>query len=264
MAIFTDSAFYYGHEIDQGNLNVSFLEPWATDPTEKVAELNVGSYSLTEFGDELATRLSERGEQEYTVFIDRLTRKITIQADQTFSLLIGTGSTSAVSAYGLAGFSGDDLAGSLSYESNNGSGISFEPQFKLHNFVDFQDMQRKASASISESANGVPEIVSFGQILESEMEIIFSTNIDQGHEKLDNPIANNPTGYEDLRAFMVAITNKNTIEFIPDKLNPSIFNKALLQKTASSGQGVSFLLKEMRSSGLRGYWRSGKLTFREL
>jgi len=264
MAIFTDSAFYYGHNINANNQNISLREPYDTNPNEKIVELNIGSHSLTEYVDEIATRISDIGSQEYTATVDRFTRQITISADQPFELLVASGSTFEISAFNLMGFSGDDRTGLNSYTGDLPSGKSYEPQFKLHNYVDFKDMQRKSSASISESASGVPEIISFGKILEAEFEIMFATNINQGSDKIENPIRTDQNGYENLRDFMIDITDKNTIEIILDKQAPEIFHKALLQKTTASSQGIAFQLKEMRASGLRGYFRSGKLTFREL
>lgn len=262
--IFTHSSFYYGHVLSENNLYLSFREPFDTDTSEKIAELNVGDYSLSEFVDELARALNARGAQEYTVTIDRTTRIITISASQVFELLISSGNTVAISVFGLAGFSGSDLTGLTTYEATQASGKEYFPQFKLQSYVDLRDNIRKSQASVNESASGIPEIVSFGKIREMECDILFATDIDQGDEKLGSPIRTNLTGVQDLRDFVEAITDKNTIEFIPNRNDPDTFNKMILESSEDSGEGIKIQVKEIRTSGMTGYYKTGKLVFREV
>ena len=107
--ITTHSAFIYGHTIDNSNFYFGIDE----GSGEILVELNAGAYSLTDFANELARALNEFTTitNNYSVTIDRATRKLTISADNNFSILTTTSAQVSISAYSLAGFSGADKTG---------------------------------------------------------------------------------------------------------------------------------------------------------
>jgi hypothetical protein len=72
------------------------------------------------------------------------------------------------------------------------------------------------------------------------------------------------SGVSNLRSFMEAITLKSTIEFIPDRDNPTLFTKCLLESTRSSRDGTGFQLKEQYGMGLPGFYETDTLRFREV
>ena len=122
----TYSGWTYGHTIDDNN---KFLEFEEAVSGILVAELNVGSYSLQEFVNEISRAMNAKSlNLTYTTSLDRTTRKIIISGSDNFNLLISSGTTSSQSVYPLIGFTGSiDLSGSSSYESDSPSGSFFEP-----------------------------------------------------------------------------------------------------------------------------------------
>ena len=112
MSLATHSKFYYGFEIDETNQYLDFNE----GSGELSAELEIGLYSFTDYCAELARALNAAGGSTYTVTGNRTTRKITIAATGTFSLLVSSGSHEGTSAFATAGFTGADRSGSASYE----------------------------------------------------------------------------------------------------------------------------------------------------
>ena len=104
----TMSKWYYGHYIDTTNRNLPF-----NDGTDKVAILNVGDYTLTEFVTETSRALNAASSLTFTVSVDRSTRLITIAAGSTFELQTTSGASANV--FSLLGFSGADKTGTNTY-----------------------------------------------------------------------------------------------------------------------------------------------------
>jgi hypothetical protein len=257
MSLNTRSAFYYGHIVDETNNNLSFDE----GGSELIGVLNVGAYTLTDYANEVIRALNEAGADTYSVVINRATRILTISSDgTTFNILTTSGSTAGTTAWTMAGFTGADKTGSLSYAGDTGSGSAFLPQFLLQSYVSFDDNVRFNKSRVYESASGIVQSVSYGTLNFMECNVKFATNIDQGK---NSPIETNLTGEADLRAFLNGVIQKGNIEFIPDRDTPATFTKCVLESTPASKQGTAFVMKELYGMGLAGYWETGKLVFRK-
>ena len=238
--ITTDSSFIYGHTIDNTNFYFGIDEGGG----EILVQLNAGAYSLTAFAIELGRALNEYTTvtNNYIVSIDRATRKLTISADNIFSVLITSSTQVTFSAYSLAGFSGADLTGATSYEGDTASGSIYLPQFKLQKYVQFDDQQGKQKAMLNTPADGsFVEVISYGseKIMEAEIKFAMDYELDKG-----SPYTENLTGVSDLRAFMLYSTTKAPMEFTPDIDTVATFTKCILDKTPEDSKGTKFKLKE--------------------
>jgi hypothetical protein len=254
----TYSAFTFGHTVTDDNKFINFNE----GAGELSAEIEVGSYTLGAYVNAVSNSLNDAGTQEYTVSLDRSTRKMTISAAAAFDLLIASGSQVGSDAYLLMGFSGGDLSGLTSYEGDSASGEYFTPQLWLQKFVDFKDNVKTTSANINQSASGSVEIVSYGTVRFMECNIMFQTDIEQGK---GSAVKTDLSGVDNLRDFLTYCITKAPIEFVPDVENPEIdITDCLLEKTKESSKGVDFKLKEMYSKNYAFYFESGTITFREL
>lgn len=262
MTIKTYSAWNYGHSIDDTNFYVDINEGVG----ELSGTLNIGDYSLGTFAVELERVLNAIGALDYTVALDRVGRQLTINSSGNFDLLLSTGTHVGTSIWNLAGFSqGSDLVGASSYTGASASGSQYLAQFWLQSFVDFQDNFQSSDASVSESANGVVEVVTFGGKEIMECNLTFVTDFDQGSGCETQLIVNNPNGVSDLRSFLRYATTKQLLEFVPDVVNdPNSITKCILEKTPESAQGVSFKIKELYRRNLPGYFETGIIQFRKV
>jgi hypothetical protein len=258
--IFTDSCFIYGHYIDATNNQIAIKEPFDS-PIEKIATLNSGAYTMSDFADEIARSLNAISAQEYAVSLNRTTRKFTISATANFEMLITSGTIIGIDAFELMGFTGADLTGGNSYQSNIATGIVYYPQFKLQNYVSFEDNAEVNLSSVNESASGKVEVVSFGEKRTMTCNVTFITDYEQTYQSI---IKQNLSGVQDARDFLNYIIRKREIEFIPDVDDFDIFEKCLLESTSSGQNGTSYLLKELYASGLVGYYETGNLVFRKI
>ena len=259
MTIRTYSSFTYGHTVTDDNKFINFNE----GSGELLAELEVGSYTLEAYKDEIARALNNTvgATGVYTTTLDRSTRIITVNSDIVFDLLVATGSNLGADAFPLMGFTGADRTGASSYAGDSASGYYFEPQFMLQRYVSFEDNVKTTSASVNESASGNVEVVSYGTVNYMECNITLQTNIQQGEGSY---LKNDPSGYDNLRAFLSYCITKAPIEFIADIDTPTNFRDCLLESTKDSADGVNFKVKELYTKGFAEYYESGLLTFREL
>jgi len=259
MALNTKSVFYFGHLIDNTNFTLDFDE----GSGEINAELDPGSYSITEFATELARALNEVSElpQVYTVTVERSTRIVTISAPASFSLLVSTGSNVGTSVFTLAGFTGADRASGTSHDGDSPTGKEYLPQFKLQQYVPSSIWRNPTSASVNISSSGVVEVIRFGNIQFMECNIKWVTNNDVG---TNDYIDNNPTALTDLIEFMDAITQKNTIEFMEDRDSRSFFETMILEKTRESTDGVGYKISELLNIKLPDWYETNKLMFRKI
>ena len=256
MTIKTRVKFYYDYVISDQNFYLNFSEGGA----ELTAILDPGSYSFTELGNHVASKLSEFGSQEYTVTFDRTLRKYTISAPSNFELLALTGSNVGLGAWSTIGFSAVDLTGSNTYKSDLSAGKEYLPQFLPQNYISFNHWKEFAEAKINESASGSVEVYSLGTRQFMQMDIQFSTDIDQGK---NSPIETNLTGIADLVSFMDYAITKGDVEFMEDRDNPAVFDTIILESTPRNNKGVGFSLKEKYGQGLPGYFDTGTLKFRK-
>lgn len=253
MSIETYSAFIYGHTIDESNRYLDFSE----SAVIKQAELTIGAYSITEFLTVLSNALNAAGNLDYTVNLDRSTRKITISATGSFDLLVDSGSNSEISVFTLAGFTGADRVGLTSYEGDIASGSFYEPQNILQSYTDFEDNKKTTNASVNQSASGKIEVVSYSVIGFAKFNIAPVSDITPQLSIKDDANAR-----LNLRRFLEYCITKAPIEFIPDIESPGSFKKCLLESTQRSRNGVDFEIRRFKN--LFHYYQSGNLTFREL
>lgn len=252
----TYSAFYYGHMVDETNFYLNFKEGAGPEIT---AQLNVGSYTATDFAIELSRAMNAIGTQTYTVTFDRSTRLITISAPSNFQLLLTSGTNVGNSVFSLVGFSGADTALALTHTGNAVSGSAWCPQMRGQDFVDFEDQQSSIDGVVKKSSNGTVEVAKFGTQKIMDINFMFITDI---HQENDCWIKSDASGVANARTFLEYATTKADLEFIPDVDNPDVFNKCLLESTDSSRDGLGFKLNEMYTKGLPGYYSTGVMKFR--
>jgi len=260
MSITTDPIFYFIDGVTTNNNKLNFVEP-TVSPTELTATLNIGSYSMSELVIEVARALNAAGSKTYTTSLDRDTRIVTITSDDTLELLITSGANAGLSTYSLLGFNGADLTGASTYDGDTAIGSTFEPQFKLQSFKDFDTNKEFIKPSINESADSTLEIITFGSRRFMSLNIRYATN---RFMPKSAPIRNNPTGVEDLTTFMEFLITKANLEIMKDKTVRSTFNIILLESAPGNRLGVGFDLKERFDIGLDGFFDTGILKFRKV
>jgi hypothetical protein len=259
MTVKTRSVFYYGHLIDDTNFQLDFDE----GSGELVAEINVGSYSLSEFRTELERALNAASTlpQLYSVTLDRDTRQFTVTAPGSFSMLVSSGTHSGTSVYTLAGFTGADRASDTSHTGDTGSGSEYLPQLELQDYTPTSNFRKPTSAAVNIASSGEIEVVRFGDIQFMECNIAWITNQDvSSTDWLDN----NPTAVEDTLDFLDKTTKKSKVEFMEDRDSRSIFETMLLDKTKDSKDGVGYRLYEFLKRKLPDWYETKTLTFRKL
>ena len=253
----TYSAFTYGHTVTDENKYLNFMDDGVN---ELSAELAIGGYTLESFALEIARAMNDASiTQEYVTTVNRVDGTITIESDNNFDLLITSGTQASISVFSLAGFTGADLTGAIEYTGNNRSGSLYRPQRKLQSYIDFQDNRKTLNSKVNQSASGVVEVVSYGRVKFMTCNIDFITDVTPQLHILDNA-----NGVGDYRQFIDYCTGKAPIEFIKDIDTPSVFVDCLLESTPESKDGVDYLIKELYSKGLAGYFESGTLVFRQL
>lgn len=257
MSLNTHSKFFFGFDISLSNNAIDFDEGGG----EIQASLTVKNYTLTEFAAEIATQMTAVGGQTYSAAVDRSTRKITISASSNFSLLITTGSRAGVSAYTEAGFTGADVSGTNSYESNGTAGSEYTTQFILQDHTPTSDNESSAFSSVNESANGSIEVISFGtrNLMTANFKYITNTAM-----PVNAPIRNKATGISDFRTFFTFLITKAPFEYMADEDTPGTFEKLILESAPGFRDGTGFRLRELVGRGLPGFYESGVLTFRKV
>jgi len=252
--IYTKSAFFYNHVVTSTN-NIFIINKGASDIEVAV---ETGTFSFTQFAIKVVNALNSTGDNAYTISINRTTRKITITSDANFDMLYSSRPTNSL--FNLLGFTADQT-GSDSYEGDSTSGDVYYPQFKLQSYKPFRDNKSFLQGKVNESASGIPEIVSFGELRVMDMNLTFITNEAQ---RFDSPIEENLSGVEDARSFMEFCINKSYLEFMEDRENPNTYYTVMLDKTSDSSDGIGYTLKNLASRKLPKYYETGKITFRNI
>ncbi len=257
MSLSTHSKFYFGYEITASNYNLAFSE----GGPELNAQLEVGSYSLTDFVDEIERALNEQEDATltYTVTVNRTTRIITIAATGTFQLLVATGTTLGTTALTLIGFTGLDRTGASTYAANNASGSVYSTQFILQSHVSTDSSVGAADGVVNKSASGKVEVVTFGEERFMKANFMYITNRNPG-----GFVRYRAAGYDDAITFMEYLITKAPIEFMADENTPATFETMILESTAQDKNGLKFELKELYGKGLPGFFETGTLTFRKV
>jgi hypothetical protein len=258
--IYTKSKFYYGHTVTADNRAISFSED---NVNELIAELKIGNYSLTSYAQEVRRAMNEvSGGNNYEVSLDRNTRILTISGDNPFTLLTQTASIILISAFRMMGFNDlQDLTGLNSYSGQFGSGDVYAPQFFLQDYQDFRFNQKTASANVNQSASGLVEIVSYGNVKLMSCNIKYINTYTQP----DNSIfENNPNAIDETLTFLEYLITKGRIEFIADRDDANEYIECILDSTSKEQNGTAFELRELYSQGLNGYFETGLLRFRKI
>ena len=249
MTLFTRSVWFYGHTVTSQNRSLDFTRA----AVQYTALIQVGTYSLTDYAQAVARAFNTIDPDNlYLASVNRSNRQITISGTDAFSLDI-TGPTASVSSYSLLGFTTDQAAAT----SHTGieSGFEFRPQLRLQDYIDFDDDQEASDSVINEAASGRVESVSFGLNKFMTCNVRYQNN---GQTKFTELDAN---GIGRLREFLVYATTKADMEFMPDRDDPDVFTKCVLESTGRSQKGTGFRLIE--SDGIPGFFDSGRLVFRE-
>ncbi len=253
----TKSSFYYGHTITEENRYLDFKEGAGPEMT---AVLDIGEYTLTDFLSTVARALNDASALDYLVEVDRVTRLITVSTSSAFTFLASTGTNIGRGPWSLLGFA-VDTSSANSHTATLVSGSEWRPQYMGQDFVDFEDQQDAIDGVVRQSTSGRVEAVKFGNKKTMDVSWKFITDIFQS---ANSPIENQTNGLANARTFLEYAVTKADLEFIPDRANPSVFTKCILDSTPESKDGLAFKLKELYSQGLVGYYDTGVLKFRKL
>lgn len=260
MSITTTPVFYYISAIDDTNYFLNFKEPNEAN-TELTAELNAGSYSMSQLATEVARAMNAVGQQLYTVSFDRNSRTYTISSDDTVELLVASGSQGGLSVYPLLGFSSVDLTGASSYTGDLSAGVEYTPQFALQGFIGFEDDVQAIAPSVNQSSSGVVEVITYGTVNYMSFNIKYAN--DYPHDK-GGSITYDPNGVQNLRDFMSFCITKGNLEFMKDNQARGEFDIVLLESTPTSRTGTGYRLRELYSQNLLGYYETGNIKFRKI
>jgi hypothetical protein len=256
--IYSKSVFYYGFEITAENQCVDFIEDSGTEIT---AEIDVGSYTPTRFCAALKNALQTAGTLAYEITFDRTTRVISIESiGGSVKFLALTGSHNGVDPFAMMGFSKiADTALATTHAGSVAAGKKYEPQAWLQDYVPPEHLRGAVDATVSKTASGAVEVVSFGTESFMECSIILASNL---NNELFGGYRPSPTGQDDLIAFLEFLRTKAPVEFMESKDDPANFTTLILESTTESNTGVKFRLKESWDKGLPNYYETGKLVFR--
>jgi len=257
MSLKTHSKIYYDFEVNETNFAIDFSE----GGPELQASLNFGSYSMTDYMVEVSRAMTAIGSQTYSTVVNRVTRKINISATATFSLLVSSGTRIGVTAYTQMGFSGADRISTNTYTANLVTGKSYSTQFILQSYVKSIHSFGANEASINTSASGRVEVIRFGEKNFIECEFKFITDLPVPG---DCSIRYNATGVSDFITLIEFMITKAPFEFMADEDNEAVYETMLLESTATDPKGVGFMLTELHSMHLPGFYNSGKLKFRKV
>jgi len=124
----TRSKFYYGYKITAQPINglINIDEGGG----EITIDVPVGTYTLSTLVQAIRNALLTQATLDYTVGVDRDSRKLTISATSSFDLLTNTGTNVGSSIWSLIGFdTATDKTGLMTYTSDFASGSQYSPQF---------------------------------------------------------------------------------------------------------------------------------------
>lgn len=256
MALKGHSLFYYGHKVDETNNKINFTD--ITLGPELVAEIPVGSYTLTKFLQVVANALNVISANDWTVTVDRTTRLVTLTSSVASDLLFLTGSNALNSPFSLLGFTQSDFLNQTSFVATLPSGQSYSPQFPLQSYKSKEQNKKLVNAVVSKSATGDSvSVQSFGVDRFIKLNIKYATN-----NPTEGLLRNNPNAVEELEAFMDYVIEKAPIEFIENELDPDTFDKVYLESAPGSQDGTGYELIEFFDRGLPEFFETGVLTFK--
>ncbi len=249
----THSKFYYGHTIDSANYLLDFKE----GAPELTAEVKIGTYSITEFGEEVKRALDAAGDLTYTVGLNRTTRKFTISSTVNFELRVLNGTHLGTSVFTLLGFT-TNRSGASTYLADLPSGSEYKTQFKIQDYIPSANWQGAIEASVNKTASGRVEVIRFGieKFIQANFRLI--TNLTQANDL----VRNDSSGLEKILDFLGYMIQKGPFEFMPNENSTSVYEKVILESTPDSPNGTAYKLKELYGLGLPGYYETGLLKMR--
>lgn len=254
MSLTTFSQFFYDLQITPDNLYLDFDE----GSGELTAEVDLGSYSPVQGLTKIADAMTTAGTQAYSITLDRATRLVTISAPGPFDLLVSTGSSVGSDCFSTIGFNGADRTGSNSYTGDTPILSVYRPQFVLQDYIKPDHWQKLIDPTSKKTADGKIEVIKFGVETFVQMNIKFATN-----KKMSNQvIKNNPSGVEDLAAFMQFAVTKSQVEFMPDLSDPNTYLTLILERTSEDQNGTAFRLRELYDRGLPEFFETGIISWR--
>jgi len=260
MALRHPSLFLYGFEVTILNSAIDF-KAVSGGPTI-LATLNLGFYSLTSLGTEIARAMSAADPAHtYTVTVNRFVgggtqNRVTITTNSSFfTLLFGSGPRASTSVAPLIGFNDTDYTGSTFYTGAQSAGIPLITEFAAGGFnFTPEHLNRKVFGAVNVAASGEKEAVVFQVQKFIEVEFKYEP------EGPDNDPANFKLTNQWVALFDWAIQQK-LFEFTPEVSNPSNFFEVTLETTAADGKGLGHKWVEMLPD-FPGYWRTDKLKMR--
>jgi hypothetical protein len=255
----TRSVFYYGIVIDENTKSIPFSE----GGPELLAEVKVGSFTPTDFANQVSTALNAVSSNNYVVSFDRVTRSMTISADSNFELLTSSSVLSGSSAYPIMGYTGADKTGGNSYISEEGTGKEYKPQYFLQSYIPLINSQKASGATINVSATGVTEVIQYGKNFFMTCNIKFAVN-NSSQACVSSFIDPNINGYDDLIDFMEYCATKGEIEFMENINDRDSFDRVIFESSRTDKNGVGFELKELIREGLKNHYETGIIKFRKV
>lgn len=248
--IYTRSSFIYDIQITSSNYNLDFLE----GSTKYAAKLIPGKYTLATIVKEVSKALSNAGLLDYSVSIDRTTRKITISAPSEFTLLVN-GDHAGASCLSVLGITSNKVGAII--EGDLAIGKEYRPQSYLQDWVSPEDWLEYISASRNESSGGVAELVALGEKKLCQFNIEFITNRPMG-----GVLETNPQGVEQAREFCRYVGTIGAFDFLPDRNDPAKFYTLIVEKTGHSSLGAGFRLYEMSKTAFNDIYETKTITCR--
>jgi hypothetical protein len=253
-ALNTHSKFYYGWQITTSNRYLDF-----NDGSDKVATLQVGTYSSAELATEIKKKMDAVSSLDFTVLFDRVTREFTILSTSNFSLLFSTGVNSGQSCAAVIGFNYADFSSATTYTSDFSSGYEYKTQFYIQSYKDTSTNRKAIDGVVNKSASGQVEVIKFGNERFMEAEFLFITNIIQPTNQI---MRSSPTGVEDFINFIEWCTEKAPVEFMKNEGDVFSFQKFILESTPTDSKGLDYDLIETYGIGLPFYYKIGPLKFK--
>jgi hypothetical protein len=260
MQLKNHSFFYYIEPVRDNNRFLNFIEP-DQDNVELTATVEIGEYTPTELALAVESAMNSVGDNIYEVSFLREENRFKIEANGDFNLLIETGENFGVSIFPTIGFTGNDT-GVVDSAVSIGGANKFEPQFKLQDYVSSDFIKEAVSGVQSVSASGQVNVVSFGIARFLEFNIRYQNNYNQFDPQ--GSLKNSVDGLERLVSFMDFLIRKIPIEFVPDEMQPLVFEKIILEGTQDNRDGLGYRLREMLNLNIVGYYETGILRFRRI
>ena len=233
MALRHKSMFLYNFEVTPLNSSLDFRAVFGGPVL--MATLQLGYYSLSALGDEIARALKAADPtRTYYTSIDRtvgggLENRLSISTSGTFlSLLFGTGPRIGSSCAYLIGFDPVDLSGLTLYQGSHTAGTSLITEYVGYNYLS-PIMYRKVFGASNVSANGDKESVVF--------QIQRFIQVEYRHEPQSKVESQ-------WYPFVDWAIQQRLFEITPDISSPLEYYEVTLEKTEADGKGLAWRFRE--------------------